>query len=82
MGRPSYGGNKIKDALRAGKGGKRRLYKDLAQALHRGLCPRRARKADVSRASPKDSVLQTEWGKGSFVYRLKVVKRKAFGAKK
>lgn len=70
MWRPRYGGNKSKDALRAGKGGERGLYKDLAQALHRGLCPRRALKAGVSRASPKDSVLQTEWGRGSFVYRL------------
>lgn len=48
------GGNKIKDTLSAGKGGKKVLYKDLAQVLHRGLCPRRALKAGLSRASPKD----------------------------
>lgn len=57
--RPRYGGNKGQDALRAGKGGKKCLYKDLAQALHRGLCPRRALKGGLSRASPKHSVLQT-----------------------
>lgn len=47
-------GNKSKGTLRAGKGGKKGLYKDLAQALHRGLCPSQALKTAPSRASPKD----------------------------